>query len=289
MNRIKEILLETWLIAALFALWWILSAGSNSPYFPPLKDIVATFADTWLFDHVMSDLVPSMVRFSVGLGIAIVVGILLGLVLGSSPRLGRAFGPILDFFRALPQPALIPIVIVFLGIGTSAKIFVIAFGAVWPILLNTIDGVRGVDKLLLDMARVYRLTRWERMRRIVLPAISPQVFVGVRLALAIALILMVISEMFASTNGLGYFILMSQQTFAIPEMWSGIVLLSLIGYLVNVLLLSVENRVLAWHRGWRGTVLDKDGQGSGKASKPRAGIAQILAPKMSSTQGGRNA
>jgi ABC-type nitrate/sulfonate/bicarbonate transport system permease component len=125
----------------------------------------------------------------------------------------------------------------------------------WPVLLNTIDGVTGIDPTLRDTARVYGVKGPGLLRRIVLPAASPQIFAGMRTSLSLALILMVISEMVASTNGIGFFVLQSQRSFAIPEMWSGILLLGLLGYLLNVVFVLVERRVLAWHRGARASAL----------------------------------
>jgi len=239
----------------LVLLWWIASADSESIYFPPLRTIVATFAEVWLFDRVASDLVPSLLRFTAGFVLAVTGGIALGLLIGLSPVIRRATDPIVDFLRTLPKPAIIPPAILFLGVDASMKVFIIAFGAIWPVLLNTVDGVRGVDPDTLDMARVYGLRRGERIRRVVLPAATPQIFAGGRLALAIALILMVVSEMVASTDGLGYFVLLSQQTFAIPEMWSGILLLGIIGYVFNGIFVLAERRALRWHRGWRAAAL----------------------------------
>lgn len=253
--RAKNLAFELILPASLLLLWWVLSADSTSPYFPPLEQIFETFADTWLFERVSDDLIPSLIRFAAGFTLALAWGIAIGVWLGLVPLARRAADPIVDFFRAMPQVALVPVAIVFLGIGDSMKIAIIAFGSVWPVLLNTVDGVRGVDPNMNDMSRVYGLRRTTRIRRVILPAASPQIFVGARLALSIALILMVVSEMVASTNGLGYFVLLSQQTFAIPEMWSGIILLGLIGYTVNLIFSLCERRVLAWHRGWRSAVL----------------------------------
>lgn len=254
-QRLRGIALEIALPVLLLAIWWAASANSQSVYFPPLREIAATFADVWLFDRVMSDLVPSLLRFSAGFAIAILGGIALGLMLGLVPLLRRATDPIVDFLRALPKPAIIPPAILFLGVDASMKVFIIAFGAIWPVLLNTVDGVRGVDPDMQEMARVYGLRRFERVRRVVLPAATPQIFAGARLALAIALILMVVSEMVASTDGLGYFVLLSQQTFAIPEMWTGIILLGLVGYLFNGIFAWTERRALRWHRGWRAAAL----------------------------------
>ena len=130
-----------------------------------------------------------------------------------------------QFLRAVPPPSLIRFGIVVLGTGTAMKVFLIAFVCVWPVLLNTLDGVRGVDPTLRDTARVYGIPLRDRVRYVLLPAAGPQIFAGMRTSLSLALILMVISEMVASTNGIGYFVLQSQRTFAIPEMWSGIILL----------------------------------------------------------------
>jgi ABC-type nitrate/sulfonate/bicarbonate transport system permease component len=123
------------------------------------------------------------------------------------------------------------------------------------VLLNTMDGIGGIDHTLLDTARVYQIGARDRILRIMLPAAGPQIFAGLRTSLSLSLILMVISEMVASTNGIGYFVLQSQRTFAIPEMWAGIVLLGILGYVLNLIFLLVERRVLRWHRGARASAL----------------------------------
>jgi ABC-type nitrate/sulfonate/bicarbonate transport system permease component len=235
--------------------WGMWSSGSDTYYFPPLTDILATFADTWLFERVGSDVVPSLVRLGLGYAIACLVGVGVGLALGSSRTLRRATDPIVQFLRAIPPPALLPFGILVMGVGTSMKVFIIAFVCVWPVLLNTIDGVAGVDPTLKETARVYGIDRRDRIVRIMLPAAGPQIFAGMRTSLSLALILMVISEMVASSNGIGYFVLQSQRSFAIPEMWSGILLLGILGYVLNTLFLMVERRVLRWHRGARQSAL----------------------------------
>jgi ABC-type nitrate/sulfonate/bicarbonate transport system permease component len=220
------------------AILWFWSAGSDVYYFPPLKTVLQTFKDTWLFERVGSDVVPSLVRLFFGYFIAVAVGVAGGVALGMSPVLRRVAAPIVEFLRAL-------------GVGNDSKIFVIAFVCLWPILLNAVDGVSGVDPTLTDTGRVYRIAGRDRLTHVVLPAAAPQIFAGMRTSLSLALILMVISEMVASSNGIGYFVLQSQRSFAIPEMWSGIILLGILGYLFNAVFLLVERRVLAWHRGAR--------------------------------------
>jgi ABC-type nitrate/sulfonate/bicarbonate transport system permease component len=233
------------------ALIWFWSAGSDVYYYPPLKDVLKTFNDTWVFERFGSDVVPSLVRLFIGYFIAVAVGVGGGIALGLSPVLRRVAAPIVEFLRAIPAPALLPFALLVLGVGNDSKIFVIAFVCLWPILLNAVDGVSGVDPTLVETGRVYRITPSDRLRHVVLPAAAPQIFAGMRTSLSLALILMVISEMVASSNGIGYFVLQSQRSFAIPEMWSGIILLGLLGYLFNAVFLLVERRVLAWHRGAR--------------------------------------
>ena len=233
------------------AVIWVWSAGSSVYYYPPLSDVLRTFKDTWLFDRVGSDVVPSLVRLFIGYFVAVGFGVGGGVALGVSPVLRRVATPVVEFLRSIPAPALLPFALLVLGVGNDAKIFVIAFVCVWPILLNAVDGVSGVDPTLVETGRVYRIPPSDRLRHVVLPAAAPQIFAGMRTSLSLALILMVVSEMVASSNGIGYFVLQSQRSFAIPEMWSGIILLGLLGYVFNAIFLLVERRVLAWHRGAR--------------------------------------
>ena len=254
-RRLLAIGLEVTVPLLVLVAWGLASAGSETYYFPPLTDILSTFADTWLFERVGSDAVPSLVRMGLGFGIAVVVAVTAGLLLGMSPRGRRAASPIVEFLRAIPPPALLPFAILVIGVGNSMKVFIIAFVCVWPILLNTVDGVTGVDPTLRETTRVYGIAGPDRLWRVMLPAASPQIFAGMRTSLSLALILMVISEMVASTNGIGYFVLQSQRTFAIPEMWSGILLLGILGYTLNGAFVLIERRVLRWHRGARASAL----------------------------------
>jgi ABC-type nitrate/sulfonate/bicarbonate transport system permease component len=237
------VVLEVLVPLALLALWGVWSANTDTFYYPPLTEILETFMDTWVFERFASDVVPSLLRLSAGFAIAVVAGVAIGIPLGLNATARRAAAPIVEFLRAIPPPALLPLAIVVIGVGNGMKVLLIAFVCLWPVLLNTIDGIRGIDPTLNETARVYGVPR-----RATLPAAAPQVFAGMRTSLSLAVIMMVISEMVASTNGIGFFVLQSQRTFAIPEMWSGILLLGILGYLLNVLFVLVERRVLAWHR-----------------------------------------
>lgn len=229
-------------------IWWIGSAASTSIYFPPLRDILDTFRELWVFALVPDHVFPSLVSIGLGLGVSIVLGVSLGVILGLNSKVAIAVGPALQFFRYLPAVALIPLAIQLIGLGIEMRVSIIVFGALWPILLNTIDGVRGIHPAVLDVARSNRVRSADWIFQMVLPAASPQIFAGIRASLAVSVIVMVASEMLGATAGLGFFILQSQRQFSLPEMWSGMLVLGIIGYFLNVLLLIVEHQVLSWHR-----------------------------------------
>jgi ABC-type nitrate/sulfonate/bicarbonate transport system permease component len=248
---VSRVLFAIGLPVVLIAAWWIASANSTSFFWPPLSQIVDVFPETWFEGRLTSDVLPSVIRLLIGYAIALVVGIGVGLAVGSSRVLRETAEPVLEFLRAIPPPVLVPVIMLFAGIGDGMKVSVIAFGCVWPILLNTVEGVRGVDEVLTDTARSYGLGTSTRMRSVVLRAASPQIMAGARQALSVGIILMVISEMFAASNGLGFTTVQFQRSFAIPEMWSGIILLGLIGVALALVFRIVEQRVLSWYLGLR--------------------------------------
>jgi ABC-type nitrate/sulfonate/bicarbonate transport system permease component len=238
-------------IAILLA-WQLWTVQAESQFFPRLSTILVEFREMWLFSEFGTHVVPSLERVLLGFGIAVVVGVALGIPLGLS-RWGRAIAmPHVEYWRAMPPPALLPISIVLLhSIGNVQKVSFIAFFCLFPILLNTMDGVRGIDPTMVETARSYNVPRSERIRRIVLPAALPQIAAGMRTSLSLAVIIMVVAEYFSSTSGVGYVLLISKNTFELAPMWAAIVLIGVLGYLLNVLFLLVERRALAWHRGWR--------------------------------------
>lgn len=237
---------------ALLVAWQAWTAHAQSQFFPRLSTILVEFREMWLFSQFGTHVVPSLERIALGFGIAVVVGIAVGIPLGLS-RWGRlAAMPHIEYWRAIPPPALLPISVVLLhSIGNVQKVSFIAFFCVFPILLNTIDGVRGIDPTLVDTARSYGIRGFERIRRIVLPAAMPQIAAGMRNSLALAVIIMVVAEYFSSTSGVGYVLLISKNTFEMGPMWATIVLIGVLGYLLSLLFVLFERRLLAWHRGWR--------------------------------------
>jgi len=247
-----KIALEALTPVAIVGAWQAWAVHADNPKFPPPSTILAKFQDLWLFSEFGTHVVPSLERIGLGFAIGVLVGIVVGIPLGLSRWTRLAAMPHIEYWRAIPPPALLPISVVLLhSIGNVQKVAFIAFFCLFPVLLNAIDGTRGIDPTLVETARSYGLSRLERIRRIVLPAALPQIVAGMRNSLSLAVIMMVLSEFFASTSGVGYVLLISKNTYQFDPMWAAILLIGLLGYLLNLVFLLFERRVLAWHRGWR--------------------------------------
>jgi len=241
--------LEIGVPVLLLLAWWFGSLNSTDPFFPPLRDIVAEFQRLWLFDKFASDVLPSIGNFVLAYLIACAIGISLGILLGLSKPLFWILDPIVQFVRSIPAVALLPIFIATMGFGNEVRVFAIALASIFPVLISTIDGVRAAEPLLLETARVYRLTRWERLRDIYIPAASPQIFAGALVSLQVAFIVMITSEMMGAARGIGALTLLAQGSFDVKGMWAGIVLLGILGYLANLVFTLVRRRALAWYLG----------------------------------------
>ena len=249
MKLLKQVTYAVALPLALLALWWLITLGEPNVFFPSPEKVLTAFAETWFGERLLVDVLPSVGRLLLGLVLAIVFGIAAGLLIGSIRWLREMAEPALEFIRAVPPPVLIPVLMLLMGITDAMKVFVIALGCVWPVLLNTVEGVRATDSVLSDTTQVYGLSGWARVRYLVLPAATPQIIAGIRISLSIGLILMVVSEMFASASGLGFAIIQFQRSYAIADMWSGIVILGLIGLGMSLIYQWCERRILRWYHG----------------------------------------
>jgi ABC-type nitrate/sulfonate/bicarbonate transport system permease component len=243
------------LVALIVASQLVTTLVDDPVNWPTFTAIAGQLWNSWIAnpDAWGDSLLPSMVRLLVGWGLAVVFGVAIGTAIGLSARVRDYVDPIIQFLRAVPPPTLLVLFIVILGIGDAMKIAMILFGVVWPILINTSDGVASVEPLQRDTGRVYRIGFSEELRRIVLPSAAPKIFAGLRVSLSIAVILMVISELYAATDGVGFQLVQAQRSFRTLDVWSTIVLLGIIGYTLNTILAAVEGHVLDWHRGAMGT------------------------------------
>lgn len=255
MRKWSNILYQTWYRSAaiiIFLLIWELlprlGLVSKAYLSPPTEVIVAiqeliSTGDLWV--HVASSLQRSLS----GLIIAITSGIVLGLILGWFKKFEAFIDPLLQLFRQISAFALFPVFILFLGIGEVSKSAIIFWAAFWPILLNTVSGVKHVDKLLIDSARSMGASQSYIFRKVIIPAAAPGIFTGIRLGGAYCITALVAAEMIGAASGLGFYILNSQEIFQIPHMYAGIILLAFLGLGLNYILALVESRFTKWKKG----------------------------------------
>jgi ABC-type nitrate/sulfonate/bicarbonate transport system permease component len=238
------------LMLALLGLWQVSAQNwVDSPNWPPVSDILRALV-VGLGSGELSEVFASTLwRMAVGFCLGTVAGIGLGLAMASLPTVDAALTPLVELLRPIPIPAIVPPLILLLGIDDAMKIFVVSFACFFPVLVNTVSGVRAVDPTALDTARTLQVGRLRTMLKVVLPASLPYVLAGMRTNLALALIVSVVAEMIAGSEGIGYYIMTMQYAMRAGDMYAAIFLLAVVGYGLNLALLGVERWLLHWwHR-----------------------------------------
>lgn len=236
------------LILVLLAVWEIAPRNDwvNPIFLPPLSEVLDAAwrltTDGTLGHHVGA----SLTRSVVGFGIAVVAGVTLGLLIGWYRFLADLLTPVLEILRNTAALALLPVVTLLLGIGETAKISLVVYAALFPILLNTLTGVRTVDPLLVRSARSLNLRPHQIFIRVVLPSAVPSIFTGLRMGAAASILVLVAAEMIGAKSGLGYLIQASQLNFQIANMYVGIIAIAALGLLANYGLLAVQRRLSRW-------------------------------------------
>lgn len=241
-------LLQAWLPVLLVVFWAVASVGSKSLFWPPLSKIVDAFWKSLTKGTLLTDVVYSFTNYFIAIAIALIVGLGIGTLIGLRPKLSKVLMPFLDFLRSTPPVVFVPIIILTLGIGPLPKILLIAFACTWPVLLNTVEGVRGIAPSVLESSRAYRIPVHLQVGKVILPGALPQIAVGVRVAITVGIVMVVVSEMYGSTQGVGYFILLSGQNFAVANTWAGTIFIGVLGYLITAIYGLVEHRMLRWYR-----------------------------------------
>lgn len=238
------------LFAAILLVWEFYSRAARiEGYLPPPSAALAALVQPNVARALFGHLLETLGRFLGGYFLAAALAIFAGIILGYSRFAYSLAEVVIELLRPMPSVAIIPVAILFLGIGDAMIIAVTVYAAAWPILLNTIDGVRNIDRTLIDTGRTFGLGRLRILRDVALPAAAPYIATGLRVSLPIALILVTTSEMVAGGDGLGYFILDEERSLRPASMFAGIAVVALLGYALNRFFLVVEGRALAWHRG----------------------------------------
>ncbi|HET6622987.1 MAG TPA: ABC transporter permease [Gaiellaceae bacterium] len=249
-RRLARTLLGVAVFAAALLAWEVAAEGSFQV--PTASEVADRAWQDWPSAEFRSDVTESLKRLAAGFVLGAGLGVAAGLLMGSSHALRRALDPLVELTRATPPIALVPALVVLLDYGDSMQIAVIAFGVCFPVLVNTVDGIRAVSPEARDTASMLQVGRVERIFRINLPAALPSIFAGLRIAVSVGLVMVVISEFAGTGDGLGRYIVEKQGQVDVTGVWAGILFLGLLGLVLNRLFLLVERRALAWHHGATG-------------------------------------
>ncbi len=252
MKRSRPWLGLSFLLACLLV-WQILVTKQvlDARTIPSPWTVITAFAEKQQLAELGRQAVASLQRLALGFGLAALLAIPLGILIGQHKRLFRVLQPGLEMLRAIPAVILIPRAMLFLGMGTPMKVAVIAYGAFFPIVINTIYGVRNVETKFVLTARTFGYDRGEIFRFVLLPSTLPWIFSGLRIALSLGLVVTVAAEMVGTIDGLGYLILYGLRTFKVTQVFTGIVTLGFLGWSLNKLFLFVQSRLIPRHPDFR--------------------------------------
>jgi ABC-type nitrate/sulfonate/bicarbonate transport system permease component len=223
---------------------WQLANPQGSPYFPPPSAWWASLVVLWRSGRLLSALSATLSTFVLAIALAAVLGGLLGLLIGRSRAARRALGPLLEFFRGLPPPVIVPVAVLLLGYAEGLKLTIVVLVAIWPILLNTAAATAGISDLLVEVSSTLRLGRFATMRKVILPSAGPAFLLGIRSAIPLAIIITLLVEMITSLPGIGSLIVISQRQFHSAEVYGLLVVVGIVGFIFNNLFVAIEELLL---------------------------------------------
>lgn len=247
---LRDISIKSAAIIVFIALWEIAPRLGivDRMYLPPFSEVLSAFGKLIISGDLFIHIGSSLRRSMGGLFIAVAIGIPLGIFIGWFKMVEKLLDPLLQVFRNTSTLALFPVFILLFGLGELSKVAIIFWGTLWATLLNTINGVKSVDPLLIKAARSMSASNFFIFRKIVLPAATPSIITGFRLSASTSILILVAAEMLGSNSGLGFLIFYSEQKYDIAEMYSGILTISILGLLINYLVVAFERRLLTWKK-----------------------------------------
>lgn len=236
------------LLAGLMVFWevssragWILSA-----YWPPVSQIFAAVISQLAGGEILLSLASTLRRGAIGYVAASAAGIMLGIVLARNRMLRYGLLPLIEIVRPMPTPAVIPPLILLLGVDDALKIFIIALASFFPIFSNTFAGVATIDDTLIQTARTFRTSTIRLLTRVLIPATLPAIAAGLRTAISLCLVVAVLSEMIAGSSGIGYYLIETQYAMRPDLMYAAVLYLAGTGYALNRMFLALETRMIPW-------------------------------------------
>jgi NitT/TauT family transport system permease protein len=238
-------------IAFILAILAVIEAAArtglvNAAVVPPPTAVAVQLAQIVASGVFVVPLLQTLGTLFAGYGIGCAAGITLGILMGSFRAVYNLFEPLTEMLRPIPKPALLPALILFLGLGSTMKITLVALAAFFPVLVSTVQGTRGVDVTMIDMARTFGYRQAQVLWKIVLPAAAPYIAVGMRVSLGIALVVLVVSEMLAESGGLGGALIGMQHQFMVRQTYGWLVIIAVVGFTLNALFVRAERRLTFW-------------------------------------------
>lgn len=248
LSKLRKLIKNAVVIVALLLVWEAAPRLGlvDITFFPPVSEIAAAWWQLLLSGDLAEHTAASLSRSLGGFTLAILLAIPLGLAIGWWKPVSEYLNPLLELLRNTAALAILPVFILLLGLGETSKIAIVLYACAFPLLLNTISGVKNVDPLLIKSARSMGLTPVSLFRKVIIPAATPTIFVGIRQAGASSILVLVAAEMVGAKSGLGYLIQYAQFSFQITNMYAGIISISIIGLIINYLLVALEKRLTGW-------------------------------------------
>jgi NitT/TauT family transport system permease protein len=239
---------------AVLILWELLARGGliNPVILPPPSRVFVRWLDYAWTGELLRDAGASLLRIGVGFAIGAGLALPVGLLMGASGTVHDFLNPLVQIVRPIPPIAFIPLAILWFGLGNPPAFFLIALGAFFPVLVNTISGVRNVDAIYLRAAQNLGARGWTLFARVILPASLPHILTGARVAVGVSFIVVIVAEMIANNNGLGYRINEAREYFWSDKIIAGMLTIGLIGLAIDSAMARLNRRLLRWHRGLDG-------------------------------------
>ncbi len=233
-------------LGVMLLIWQIVGRDGTSVFFPPPSQWVIQTVQLWPNGQLLGAILATLQTFILGLILATVIGSVLGMLIGRFRLADRIAGPTLEYLRFLPGVALVPLAVLFVGYTESMKLYVVVFGAIWPVLLQVRQSARGIDPVLLDVRRMLRMSRFDAIRKVIVPSVLPDVLLGVKIAAPLTLVLVLVVEISTQVSGLGKALETSQQNFMSAQVYGLIVIVGVIALVINTLLSLLERRLLRY-------------------------------------------
>lgn len=236
------------LVLFIFIIVWEIVSRSklvNPLFIPPFSTVVVTLWNMFVSENLILSVAISVERALLGFIISIIIGIPLGFLLGGwFSKLELIAEPVIEIFSQVNPFILFHVALLFLGIGEITKVVVIAWTCIWPIMFNTIYGIRNMDSLILKAARGFGLKRWKLFYKVVIPSILPSVFVGIRISAGYSFFMLIAAEMMGASSGLGWLILNNQENYAINKIFAVAIVIAILGLFVDIVIKFIESKLI---------------------------------------------